>query len=47
VGADEAHLVIFDRDPESSWETKIWHAERSHADRRIGVWGGVKRCRIA
>lgn len=39
VGADEAHLVIFDRDPESSWESKIWHAERSHADRRIGVWG--------
>jgi hypothetical protein len=38
-GADEAHLVIFNRDPEVSWEDKIWWQERSHGDWPVAVWG--------
>ena len=25
VGADEAHLIIFDRNPNKTWSKKIWH----------------------
>ncbi|ANB02738.1 AAA family ATPase [Ectothiorhodospira sp. BSL-9] len=39
VGADEAHLVIFNRDPEASWDNRIWKDQRSEAGRMIQVWG--------
>lgn len=39
AGADEAHLVIFDRRPGVSWDDKIWHQEHSAGGRAIGVWG--------
>ncbi|MFN2349517.1 MAG: AAA family ATPase [Thioalkalivibrio sp.] len=39
VGADEAHLVIFNRDPEVTWEERIWETERTVEGRSIGVWG--------
>ena len=39
-GADEAHLVIFNRDPDISWDDKIWQADRQVAGwGSIGVWG--------
>jgi hypothetical protein len=45
-GADEAHLVIFDRDPAKSWAMKIFHREeiyRGTAERTANfpviVWG--------
>ncbi|TAN53273.1 MAG: ATP-binding protein [Methylococcaceae bacterium] len=38
-GADEAHLLIFDRRPEVSWEEKIWRREASHGGRNIVAWG--------
>jgi hypothetical protein len=41
VGADEAHLVIFDRAPNTSWEEKIWRREARWGERAIMimVWG--------
>lgn len=38
-GADEAHLVIFDRRPEVSWDNKVWHRKENHAGCEIQVWG--------
>ena len=39
-GADEAHLLVFDRRPHVSWEEKIWqYTEAHHAERVIQVWG--------
>jgi hypothetical protein len=39
VGADEAHLVIFDRNPERTWDEKIWRRDERFGDLRIGIWG--------
>ncbi|MBK1734171.1 hypothetical protein CKO15_02510 [Halorhodospira abdelmalekii] len=39
VGADEAHLVLFDRRPEVSWEEKIWQGEEQYGGWRITTWG--------
>ena len=38
-GADEAHLIIFNRDPEVPWDKKIWHEPDAQDDRTITVWG--------
>lgn len=38
-GATEAHLVIFNRDPEVSWDEKVWHQVRHDADLQVEVWG--------
>jgi hypothetical protein len=38
-GADEAHLILFDRRPKRSWDKRIWHRTEKHAGRQIGVWG--------
>jgi hypothetical protein len=38
-GADEAHLLIFDRRPDIAWEEKIWQREESHAGMTVSVWG--------
>lgn len=40
MGAEEAYLVIFDRDPELSWDAKIWEREGISVDGlQVGVWG--------
>ncbi|MBK1735434.1 hypothetical protein CKO15_09090 [Halorhodospira abdelmalekii] len=39
VGADEAHLLLFDRRPGVSWEEKIWRTEERSGERSITVWG--------
>ncbi|MDR2260388.1 MAG: hypothetical protein LBE06_05525 [Azoarcus sp.] len=39
VGADEAHLVIFERAPDKSWEEKIWRREEKWGERAVTVWG--------
>jgi hypothetical protein len=38
-GADEAHLVIFDRTPGKPWEERIFRREESWQGRGIMVWG--------
>jgi hypothetical protein len=38
-GADEAHLMIFNRNAETPWEDKIWHQVRDHAGWSVAVWG--------
>jgi hypothetical protein len=38
-GADEAHLLIFNRQEGVSWDEKIWWREENHAGRVIQVWG--------
>jgi hypothetical protein len=39
VNADEAHLVIFNRDTATPWDDKIWHQRESHQNHCIDVWG--------
>jgi hypothetical protein len=39
VGADEAHLVIFNRNPKVSWNKKIWQRQVQHQGWDVGVWG--------
>ncbi|TSE26923.1 hypothetical protein Tsedi_00634 [Tepidimonas sediminis] len=38
-GAQEAHLIVFDRRPGRSWEEKIFHRTETIGGRTIGVWG--------
>ncbi|MEA3465755.1 MAG: ATP-binding protein, partial [Thermodesulfobacteriota bacterium] len=38
-GAQEAYLIIFNRDAEIPWDDKIWQREESCKARQIGVWG--------
>ena len=38
-GADEAHLLVFNRRPEVSWDEKIWHQEQIHDGVMVQVWG--------
>ena len=35
VGAGESHLIIFDRHPETQWDSKIW--QKTHEG--LPVWG--------
>jgi hypothetical protein len=37
--ADEAHLLIFDRDPAVAWEDKIYREAHRVGPRDISVWG--------
>lgn len=39
VGAAEAHLVIFNRNPEVNWDDRIWHRQAQHEGLPIEVWG--------
>ena len=39
VRADEAHLVLFDRDPDTPWDEKIWQRSESFDGLDIRVWG--------
>ena len=34
----EGHLVIFDRDPDKSWEEKISHNQEFFQGKTIEVW---------
>ncbi|MDM8545624.1 AAA-like domain-containing protein [Candidatus Venteria ishoeyi] len=39
-GADEAHLLIFDRRPGIAWDDKIWQDPARHVGQRsISIWG--------
>jgi len=38
-GADEAHLIIFDRQPGKDWTTRIWQRQASEANHSIQIWG--------
>ncbi|MFZ4855034.1 MAG: ATP-binding protein [Desulfuromonadaceae bacterium] len=38
-GADEAHLVIFDRSGTKSWDDKIWERAEDVGGRVVQVWG--------
>ncbi len=37
--ADEAHLILFNRDPKIEWDAKIWQQSRNYGSRRIEIWG--------
>ena len=39
VGADEAHLIIFNRNPGTPWDEKIWQRQECWQDLPIQVWG--------
>jgi hypothetical protein len=39
VGADEAHLIIFNRNADVNWDAKIWQQQESFSDLAITVWG--------
>ena len=39
VGADEAHLVLFERRPGIAWDERIWQRVQTHDGWEIGVWG--------
>jgi hypothetical protein len=39
VGADEAHLVLFERRPGIGWDERIWQRAQAQGGREIGVWG--------
>lgn len=39
-GSDEAYLIIFNRDPEVSWDDKVWERPaEAVGNTRISVWG--------
>ena len=39
VGADDAHLMIFDRDGGRTWDERIWRRDERYGDLPITVWG--------
>jgi len=39
MGAEEAHLVIFDQRPAVPWEARIWRRSEPYQGRVITVWG--------
>lgn len=39
VGADEAHLVIFNRDARIPWDERIWHRTEHYQQHSVTVWG--------
>lgn len=39
VGAEETHLIIFNRDPSTPWDQKIWHKDQMLDNHNIQVWG--------
>lgn len=38
-GADEAHLIVFDRRPEVPWDERIWQRPATEQGWTLGVWG--------
>ncbi|MBS7348649.1 MAG: hypothetical protein KIG95_00505 [Comamonas sp.] len=39
VGADEAHLFIFNRTPDTPWDERIWQRQAHWGQQAITVWG--------
>jgi hypothetical protein len=39
VGADETHLVVFDRTGRTEWDDRIRHTTETVGSRTVGVWG--------
>ena len=39
IGANEAHLIVFDRRPDSPWDTRIWQREVQEQGWVLGIWG--------
>ncbi len=39
LGSRIGHLVVFDRDPEKSWEEKIYRCDEDYEGKTITVWG--------
>ncbi|MCY4188679.1 MAG: hypothetical protein OXD30_09365 [Bryobacterales bacterium] len=39
AGAEEGHLVIFDRSKGASWDQKTYRREEQSNGKRITVWG--------
>jgi riboflavin biosynthesis pyrimidine reductase len=39
VGADETHLVVFDRTGRTTWDERVWQTTETVSGRTIGVWG--------
>ena len=37
--ASDGHLILFDRDPQKTWEQKIFRREASEGQKVISVWG--------
>jgi hypothetical protein len=38
-GDDEAHLIVFDRRPDSLWDERIWQRQILHDGWMLGLWG--------
>ena len=38
-GADDAHLVVFDRRPNKPWSKRIWQRKAAHGGVNVQVWG--------
>ena len=38
-GANEAHIVVFDRRPNKPWSKRIWRKTATQGDWTLGVWG--------
>ena len=38
-GADEGHLIIFDREKDKSWQDKIFRQEEIYKEKTIKIWG--------
>jgi hypothetical protein len=38
-GAEDGHLVIFDRDADKPWAEKVFHRREAYRGNQIGVWG--------
>ena len=37
--ASAGHLLLFDRDPDKTWDQKVWRREESARGRLITMWG--------
>lgn len=39
TGANNCHLIIFDKSEDKSWEEKIFKREREYTGKKIVIWG--------
>ncbi|SLM32389.1 hypothetical protein MTBBW1_670001 [Desulfamplus magnetovallimortis] len=39
AGAEEVHLVFFNRDKDVKWNDKIWHRQDSYEGKMVDIWG--------
>ena len=38
-GAEEVHLIVFNRDSQVSWEDKLFEQIQPHDGKEINIWG--------